>query len=139
MHTFIFRLDTLAIDEAAEVNTDNDTSSTNAADYMFGFADHTQDSSMIEPTVYELQQRATVDAWEQLRGKMLSIAIENCALPIGQKCLTCMNPAKFRCEGCGPLVFYCFNCFCNQHETTNFFHVAEEWEEGRLGVCLTAC
>ena len=134
----------LIIDEAATVNKENDTtveesSSTNAADDMLGFADHTQDSSMIEPTVYELQQRATVAAWEQLPGKMLSIAVENCALPVGQNCLTCINPAKFRCERCGPLVFYCFDCFCNQHETTNFFHVAEEWEVGRPWVCLTVC
>lgn len=81
-----------------------------------------------DPTLHELHQKATVSAWENLRSNILAIATESGAMPFEQVCMVCNTSAKFKCERCGPNIFYCFNCFCKQHETANFFHVAEEWE-----------
>ena len=80
-----------------------------------------------DPTLYELHCKATVNAWEKLRSNILFLATENSAMPFGQVCMVCNSSAWFKCERCGPNIYYCFPCFCKQHET-NFFHVAEEWE-----------
>ena len=81
-----------------------------------------------EPSHHELQSRASVKGWEQLRSQFLSVATECSAMLLGQLCLQCSSPAEFRCQDCGPLVFYCKDCFCSQHEKTNIFHVAEKWD-----------
>ena len=81
-----------------------------------------------ELTHHELQSRASVESWGKLRKMMISTAMEGCAMPIAQQCLLCPSPAVFRCQQCGPVVYYCSDCFCKQHESANFFHVAEKWE-----------
>lgn len=83
-----------------------------------------------DPTLHELHQTATVNAWEKLRSRILFVATENSAMLSDQVCMVCNTSAKFKCERCGPNIYYCFQCFCKQHETANFFHVAEEWEVG---------
>lgn len=84
-----------------------------------------------DPTLHELHCKATVNAWEKLRSNILFLATENSAMPFGQVCMVCNSSARFKCERCGPNIYYCFPCFCKQHETANFFHVAEEWEVSR--------
>ena len=81
-----------------------------------------------EPTHHELQSKANVRGWEQLRSRFLSVRTECSAMPFGQLCLLCPNQAEFRCQECGPLIFYCRDCFCSRHEKVNLFHVAERWE-----------
>ena len=94
-----------------------------------------------EPTHHELQSKASVRGWEKLRNGMLSAATESSAMPIGQLCLLCPEPAIFRCQECGPLMHYCSDCFRKQHEKANFYHVAEKWEvryatESKSIVCI---
>ena len=36
--------------------------------------------------------------------------------------------ATLRCEECGPLGYFCLECFDNAHRAVNRFHVAEKWE-----------
>ena len=81
-----------------------------------------------DPTLHELHRKATANAWEKLRSNILFLATENSAMPLGQVCIVCSSAARFKCERCGPNIYYCYQCFCKQHETANFFHVAEEWE-----------
>ena len=88
-----------------------------------------------EPTHHELQSKADVKGWEQLRNTFLVVATECSAMALGQQCVFCQNPAEFRCQECGPLLFYYKECFCSRHENINFFHVAEEWEVGLMNPC----
>ncbi len=81
-----------------------------------------------DPTLHELHRKATANAWEKIRSNILFLATENSAMPLKQVCIVCSSSARFKCERCGPKIYYCFQCFCKQHETANFFHVAEEWE-----------
>ena len=92
-----------------------------------GICTHSQEQ-FDEPTLHELQSKASVKGWDILRRRMLSAAIESSAMPIGQLCLLCPALAVLRCQECGPLVHYCCDCFCKQHEKANLFHVAEKWE-----------
>ena len=101
--------------DTAEGSSFNDISELTGAEYN-------------DPTLHELHRKATVNAWEKLRSNILILATENSAMPIGQVCIVCNSSARFKCERCGPNIYYCFPCFCKQHETANFFHVAEEWE-----------
>ena len=77
------------------------------------------DIDMIEPSLHEIQSKASISAWQQLREGMLTITTENSAMPVGQKCLSCDDQAFFRFVKCGPFSFYCFECFCRQHRTSN--------------------
>ena len=79
-----------------------------------------------EPTNHELQSKADVKGWEQLRNTFLFVATECSAMALGQQCVFCQNPAEFRCQECGPLIFYCKGCFCSRHENVNFFHIPEK-------------
>ena len=55
-------------------------------------------------------------------------AVEISAMPVDQSCLLCSELAVFRCQECGPLVYYCFECFSKQQQKVNLFHIAEKWE-----------
>ena len=89
------------------------------------FGDHnlmiSADIDSMEPSFHEIQCKASINAWQQLRAEMLTVTTENSAMPIGQKCWCCGVQASFRCVRCGPFSFYCFECFCQQHRTSNFF------------------
>ena len=73
-----------------------------------------------EPTDHQLHIQASVRGWEKLRTGMLLNAVESSAMPIGQDRLLCSEQAVFRCQECGPLVYYCHDCFAKQHEKVNF-------------------
>ena len=81
-----------------------------------------------EPTLHELQSKASVKGWNNVRMGMLLTAVETSAMPSGQLCLLCCEPAVFRCQECGPLIHYCSKCFSTQDEKVNFFHTPEKWE-----------
>lgn len=80
------------------------------------------------PSLYEIEQRSSVTAWEKLRSGFLSIATECSAMPVDQICLICKSAAVLRCQRCGPSIYYCFDCFSRQHEIANIFHMPEEWK-----------
>ena len=86
------------------------------------------EDTSLEPTLHDLQSQAAVEGWNKLRGQMLLTAIEMSAMPEGQTCLCCSEKATLRCQKCGPLVHYCYQCYLKQHERANFFHVPEKWE-----------
>ena len=88
-----------------------------------------------EPTHHELQSKADVRGWEQLRDKFLSVATECSAMPLEQLCVLCQSTAEFRCQDCGSNAFYCEICFCSSHENMHFFHVAEKWEVSMYITC----
>ena len=81
-----------------------------------------------EPTDHQLHCQASVRGWEKLQMGMLLNAVESSAMPVGQTCLLCSEPAVFRCQECGPMIYYCHECFSKQHGKVNFFHTAEKWE-----------
>lgn len=83
-----------------------------------------------EPTHHELHCKASVKGWSEHRKRLLSVLTECAAMPLGQLCVLCPNNALYRCQECGPLNFYCKECFCTQHKLANYFHVAEKWEVG---------
>ena len=85
-------------------------------------------SSPEEPTLHELQSKASVKGWSKLGMGMLLSAVNTSAMPSNQLCLVCCEPATLRCQQCGPLIHYCYECFSKQHEKVNFFHVPEKWE-----------
>ena len=91
-----------------------------------------------ELTNHELQSKADVKGWEQLRNTFFFVATECSAMALGQQCVFCQIPAEFRCQECGTLIFYCKGCFCSQHENVNFFHVPEKLEVG-LGTMVILC
>ena len=80
------------------------------------------------PTLHGLQSQASIEGWSKVRGQVLLTAAEMCAMPENQTCLCCSEKAILRCQKCGPLVYYCHQCFLNQHKKANFFHVPEKWE-----------
>lgn len=93
----------------------------------------TYSEQLDEPTLHELQSKASMKAWDKLRKGILCAATESSAMPIGQLCLQCSSPAVLRCQQCGPLVHYCIDCFKKHHERVNIFHVAEKWEVRQRG------
>ena len=90
-----------------------------------------------EPTHHELHCKASVKGWAEHRKKLLSVLTESAAMPLGQLCALCPNNALYRCQECGPLIFYCQECFCSQHKSANYFHTAEKWEVNVFRCFLT--
>ena len=82
----------------------------------------------IVPSLHELQSKASVKGWEQIRSKIRSVYVECCAIPQGQTCILCPSAADSRCLQCGPISFYCHECCNLMHEKANFFHTTEQWE-----------
>lgn len=83
---------------------------------------------LVIPSHHELETKASIKGWEELRSRFLSAGTECSAMPLGQPCLLCPSLAEYRCRECGPVAFYCMGCFNLLHEKTNFFHVPEKWE-----------
>ena len=86
------------------------------------------DSEVIESTSHELESKASAAGWAVLRSHMLSAVTEMAAMPLSQICLHCDQFAFYRCQQCGPLGFYCQDCFLQCHSSVNIFHVPEKWE-----------
>ena len=81
-----------------------------------------------DPTSYELECKASVAAWEEVRSSIFIAVTESYAMQNNQKCFNCENSAILRCVRCGPVAFYCEKCFSEFHKSVNIFHVAEKWE-----------
>ena len=82
-----------------------------------------------EPTCRELESRASIARWEKIRNEMLSVVTEAAAMPLNQLCIICKTAvSSIRCQRCGPMGFFCPDCFQSCHSNTNLFHVAEKWE-----------
>ena len=81
-----------------------------------------------EPTAYELERKSVVAGWQKIRGDVLKVVTEAAAMPLDQLCLSCDMLATLRCQQCGPLGFFCHECFKISHRHINFFHVSEKWE-----------
>ncbi len=88
---------------------------------------------LLEPTHHQLQNISHVRGWEQQRKEFLYTATECSAMPSGQVCLFCINPAAYRCKSCGPLAFFCRNCFYVQdNEDDDDTDSEQEWEFNEL-------
>lgn len=108
---------------------EQDESATTASDVFIPMEPGTETSPTDEPTLHELQRKADIRGWEELRKNILSAFTESNAMPRNQLCIVCLHTAaEFRCQDCGPAVFYCHSCFCSKHENINLFHVAEKWQ-----------
>ena len=94
------------------------------------FTAYSPDSPGGGSTLHELQCKSNVAGWEAVRKEILTAVIETQAMPPGQLCITCKCSASCRCQRCGPLGFFCLDCFQEQHKITNVFHVGEKWEVG---------
>ena len=92
-----------------------------------------------EPTDHELQTKAHIRRWEQLRQQILSVNTECSAMLPEQQCILCPDPAEFRCRDCGPATFYCKSCCSLLHKKANFFHATEQWQVRRIQVILRKC
>ena len=86
-----------------------------------------------EPTDYELESKASVAGWERVRYGMLRAVTEAACLPLAQSCISCEKAASLCCEQCGPLAYFCPDCFDQCHHKENIFHVAEKWEVSETG------
>lgn len=82
----------------------------------------------LDPTEHELSCRASVTGWEKIRTGIRIAVTENAAMPLGQLCVICDDTACLRCQQCGPLSFFCSQCYMKFHSRVNIFHVAEKWE-----------
>ena len=100
----------------------------NEKDGGLGDVATSEDSNLIEPTAYEVESKASASAWAMIRNGILVAVTETSAMPIGMKCLLCQSMASYRCQQCGPLVFFCEECSKKSHNITNLFHVLEKWE-----------
>ena len=87
-----------------------------------------EDANLIEPTAYEVESKAYTAAWATIRDGILVAITESSAMPIGMQCSSCKSTASYRCQQCGPLVFFCEECIKKSHSITNLFHVLEKWE-----------
>lgn len=92
--------------------------------------DLSEDSSKttVEPSLHEIKQKASVQAWANIRPTLLKVAVECSAMRCGQCCLLCGSEATYRCVQCAPWAHYCTTCFGKVHLKANIFHVGEIWE-----------
>lgn len=119
--------------EGCEVDAVGNTVSDQAHESLDWVNNHCDPSAVAsaeldEPTSFELECKATVAAWEEIRPSVLHVITESCAMKIGQHCLNCKQNAILRCLLCGPVAFFCEACFLDLHRRLNIFHVAEKWE-----------
>lgn len=93
-----------------------------------------------EPTLYELESKSSVTAWNTVRSSVLDVVTESCAMTIEQKCFRCKGEAILRCLQCGPLGFFCESCFSELHQVLNIFHLPERWQVSFVkSSCLIIC
>ena len=92
-------------DEISEGFTEDARFTEEASEPLCASSDLDLPVSDDEPTNHELQSKADVKGWEQLRNTFLFVATECSAMALGQQCVFCQNPAEFRCQECGPIIF----------------------------------
>ena len=108
-------------------SSEGDSGVGSSVDPTYSWNSH--DGSMVDgPTLHELQRKSSVKGWEEMRSKFFTATVECSAMPLGQECLFCSEPAKFRCQECGPQIFFCESCWLSHHNKVNFFHTLERWE-----------
>ena len=78
-------------------------------------------------TMHEIEARSGVAGWEAVRQRLLEAVTEAQGMPLNQLCMLCDSPASVRCKQCGPLSYYCLECFEQVHSSINFLHAAESW------------
>ncbi len=83
---------------------------------------------VVEPTEHEIHCQSLVSGWKDIRECVQAVVTENAALSEGQVCIFCGKLASLRCQQCGPLGFFCSQCFTKVHDEINLFHVADKWE-----------
>ena len=105
-------------------STESISESVTAADSFIAFP--TPD--VLEPTLHELESRASAAGWDKIRKDVMKAVTESTAMPVAQGCLRCKGLASLRCQECGPLGYYCLGCFEASHSVVNLFHLAEKWE-----------
>ena len=105
-----------------------DESPENSSRFASPFAMLQPITELKEPTDYELESKASVAGWERVRNGMLRAVTEAACLPLAQSCISCEKAASLRCQQCGPLAYFCPDCFDQYHHKVNIFHVAEKWE-----------
>ena len=110
---------------AADPINDDDLDTTPALDQSLWSAPASVED---EPTHHELQSKSSQKGWDLLCRKFLSAFTECSSMPKEEKCVFCVQPALFRCQECGPCIFYCKNCWITHHQVVNLFHVPEKWE-----------
>ena len=98
--------------------------------------DVTFSSEVEEPTLHELENKAAIGSWKQIRRLVLSTLTETEGLPKDQRC-QCNEEVVLRCVRCGPRGYFCENCFLAQHLHLNTFHVAEKWEVSCIEIDLS--
>ncbi len=81
-----------------------------------------------EPTTFAIESKSAVVGWEKVRLALLNAVVEAAAMPLHQVCVLCNLESSLRCKQCGPISYYCINCFKETHAKVNFLHVAEKWE-----------
>ena len=80
-------------------------------------------------TINTIKQQANVQAWQNVRTKLLNAVVERNVMPHNQVCSLCdSKSAKYRCNRCGPCVYYCETCLYTFHNKNFIFHVPEEWK-----------
>ena len=84
---------------------------------------------------YELSRLRDCVVQQSYLPSGLNILYTNCVIlyckvimPAGTKCIMCEEFASLRCCYCGPLVFFCEECFKKKHSIMNIFHVPEVWK-----------
>ena len=90
-----------ARDEISEGLTEDARFTEEASEPLCASSDLDLPVSDDEPTNHELQSKADVKGWEQLRNTFLFVATECSAMALGQQCVFCQNPVEFRCQECG--------------------------------------
>jgi len=86
------------------------------------------DTCASEPTTFAIESKSSVVGWEKVRLALLDAVVEAAAMPLDQVCILCNLEASLRCKQCGPISYYCVDCFEGTHAKVNFLHVAEMWE-----------
>ena len=79
-------------------------------------------------SLHAIKQKAATEAWSHVRSALLKAAVESSAMPADQCCINCYDSATHRCLQCGPLAYYCYECFVAAHSRVNFFHTGEIWK-----------
>ena len=88
-----------------------------------------EDGNPEDISTHAIKQKAATAAWEKIRPTLLTVAVENSAMPSEQNCINCaISHATCRCVRCGPWVYYCHDCYVLAHSKVNLFHTGEVWE-----------
>ncbi|XP_028416121.1 uncharacterized protein LOC114539705 [Dendronephthya gigantea] len=71
-----------------------------------------------------------LSSWRKEREYLIRAFRLSSCIPHTAFCSICLseNP-EFRCKDCGPYSFFCCKCLVEVHNTKNYFHTPEKWQE----------